>query len=451
MYEVIFVEEMNALIEERFANMYETEGYHLAASVPAQIPWFQCSLECKCFSQQAMSELDKIVCKCIKRKINTPEDISFVLALDLQIVVGEIEELCQTGLIVIDSGIISLTENGEKAFQIQKKVEDRIEIFLVYMNGITGEWVCSDERWIKEEELQDNTLRFQPIKSVIRQDIENNDYIISSLQQINETQIVSAKLQEYKAVVYSEEEVILFKNNTDIIFTMYNQARDELDIKAADSLMRKYKRRELLEVMQAEEYILQNEKVFSDYGMAVKELKYYRNKEIRELFKNIFDIAKESIFIISPWIDNKNYVMTEELLAKIEYALSVRGIQISIGYGYPSEKKMNAKRHKYMQDVTKKKEIGDNDKDWQTELMANKLKTMFAKYDNFSIFYVGTHEKILSYDEQYTLIGSYNFLSYDGGELEQYEGFNFRYEGSVMINDSEFARYVKREIFNIIK
>lgn len=35
------------------------------------------------------------------------------------------------------------------------------------------------------------------------------------------------------------------------------------------------------------------------------------------------------------------------------------------------------------------------DKDWQTELMAQKLMNRFGKYENFSMVYMGTHKKIL--------------------------------------------------------
>ena len=42
-----------------------------------------------------------------------------------------------------------------------------------------------------------------------------------------------------------------------------------------------------------------------------------------------------------------------------------------------------------LQDMMKK------DKDWQTELMAQKLMNRFGKYDNFSMVYMGTHKKIL--------------------------------------------------------
>ena len=70
------------------------------------------------------------------------------------------------------------------------------------------------------------------------------------------------------------------------------------------------------------------------------------------------------------------------------------------------------------------------DKDWQTELMAEKLKKRFARYENFSMTYIGTHEKVLCIDERYTLVGSYHF----------------RFEGGVMIDDAEFAKHVIKEI-----
>ena len=63
------------------------------------------------------------------------------------------------------------------------------------------------------------------------------------------------------------------------------------------------------------------------------------------------------------------------------------------------------------------------DKDWQTELMAEKLKKRFARYENFSMTYIGTHEKVLCIDERY-----------------------FRFEGGVMIDDAEFAKHVIKEI-----
>ena len=60
--------------------------------------------------------------------------------------------------------------------------------------------------------------------------------------------------------------------------------------------------------------------------------KYYRNKELRELFKNVFKIAEKSIYIISPWIDNNNFVINKELIQRMEDALKNRPLGAGGGF-----------------------------------------------------------------------------------------------------------------------
>ena len=84
--------------------------------------------------------------------------------------------------------------------------------------------------------------------------------------------------------------------------------------------------------------------------------------------------------------------------------------------------------------------------EYEDGVKPEKLKKRFARYENFSMTYIGTHEKVLCIDERYTLVGSYNLLSYDGGEKEMFQGYHFRFEGGVMIDDAEFAKHVIKEI-----
>lgn len=436
---------MEEIISEQFEKMYETEGYRLVASTNVRIPWFQCTLKCKCMTDQPMSELEGIICKCINRRINIIKDISFVLALDAEIVSGAVDELVKEGILSSENGIFLLTKSGEESYGKHSRKEILTQEFNVYMNGITGEWIVEINALESELSSTDVSIQLQPIRSVIKLNIENDDDIKSALQKQNNTNIVSMALLDYKVVIYTEERIFFYKNEIrKILFSIYNSVTKEINIKLGDALLQKYKKRELLEIMQAQKYILNNEALVDQYRGKVNELKYYRNKQIRELFKNVFEIAETSILIISPWIDNNNYVMTKELLDKIERALSQRKIKISIGYGYGSTEQMEKKRWEYNHNRDEKK-IAE-DRNWQTELMANKLKERFGKYKNFSIFHVGTHEKILSYDDRYTLIGSYNLLSYDGGESRGYAGYSFRFEGGVMIDDVDFAKYIKDEI-----
>lgn len=125
-------------------------------------------------------------------------------------------------------------------------------------------------------------------------------------------------------------------------------------------------------VRENETHIIKKSKAASEYPQSIGNHKYYRNKETRELFKNSFDTAEKSIYIISPWIDNNNYVMTDELIKKMENALADRKIVITIGYGYISKERLEKKRKAYGQ--AKDEKSMRKDKDWQTHLMAEKLK-----------------------------------------------------------------------------
>lgn len=448
------MEQIKENIKTEIENLYLSEGYNHVATVPVLIPWFQCYVKCTCKKEQPMTPLDSIVCKCIRREINTAEDIAFVLALDERIVDGEMDRLKQSGMIADIQGQMKLTAKGEEAF-LKNSMEAAYEKdFEVYMNGISGQYLYGDINTVADMH-KDNGLmhKIEPIKTVIGSDIENNAEIREQIEQEAALHIVSMKLQSYKTVVYQKEDLIVYKKEEEknILFALYNPVKKSLDLKPASALTKKYSRRELMTllniekiVQENERHILENSPVIAGYPKKTGTHRYYRNQEIRELFKSIFDTAQKSVYIVSPWIDNNGYVMTQALLDKMENALAKRNLSITIGYGYISEEKMQDKRRRYSRnhDDTAMR----RDKDWQTELMAEKLKKRFARYENFSMTYIGTHEKVLCIDERYTLVGSYNLLSYDGGEKEMFQGYHFRFEGGVMIDDAEFAKHVIKEI-----
>ena len=357
------MEGINDAAVEKYADFYEKEGYYLASSASVYVPLFRCTLKCQCIEQQPMSELDVFFCKCIEHEINTEVDIAFVLALDYQIVEGEVEELIQNGIIIKKEERLFFTEEGKQLYQQNSKKEKISREFTVNMNGITGKWSVTEIEGIIDSQIPKNAIRLQPIKTVIQIDIENNEEVIQALQYENNVHIVSVSLLDYKSIHYMEETIIFYKNNENrILFSLYDNKNQELDIMLADELLKKYQRRELFDIMYAEtgiqgieENFIQENKLLSKYGVFKKTTHtYYRNKEIRELFKGVFDIAEKSVFLISPWIDNNNYVMTEEILSRIEYALKEKGIRIFIGYGYISEEKMEKKEISSMKDLEKK-------------------------------------------------------------------------------------------------
>jgi len=137
------------------------------------------------------------------------------------------------------------------------------------------------------------------------------------------------------------------------------------------------------------------------------------------------------------------------LKERFERALK-KGIAIKIFYGYTSKDELNSLMRDYGP-MDKNNVDNINDRNVETEIIARKLRKKFEKYTCFEINHVdeGSHEKCLVYDEKYTLVGSLNLLSYDGGERQNYKGKNFRRESAVLIEDEDFAWDVMSNFFDI--
>lgn len=151
------------------------------------------------------------------------------------------------------------------------------------------------------------------------------------------------------------------------------------------------------------------------------------NEEIRSLLLNSFITAKESICIISPWISG--WVMSSFMDAIIKSTLN-RGVSIKILYGIGNLEGSNTIR-----EFDKKR----ND---YTDKYAEMLKNKYKKYaDKFSMQRGNTHGKLLICDEKYYIIGSYNFLSFDG----DYSKDDVRHEmGDYSENRKQIEYYKKR-------
>ena len=122
-----------------------------------------------------------------------------------------------------------------------------------------------------------------------------------------------------------------------------NYQTEKIDDSLSKALTEKYEKQKLLEILEVEKWIKEPEKDMLKISKISKEniknIKILGNKEIRELFKGIFDNAQKSVFIVSPWLSEK--IVTEEFIDSIEKALSKRKLSITIVYGMTSWRKLN--------------------------------------------------------------------------------------------------------------
>jgi len=198
------LEEKRTMEIEKYADIYEKNGYDLVSSAGIFVPWFQCTLKCLCMSEQPMSELDNVVCRCITSEINTIEDIAFVLALDVRIVEAEIEELLLSGILLEKDGTLYLTENGSLLHKRNMKVENVKEEFFVAINAVTGEWSVSVGERLSKAQISKDAVCLQPLRTVVKHELEENRELLTALQREHSVNIASIKLLDYITVNYQE-------------------------------------------------------------------------------------------------------------------------------------------------------------------------------------------------------------------------------------------------------
>jgi hypothetical protein len=116
---------------------------------------------------------------------------------------------------------------------------------------------------------------------------------------------------------------------------------------------------------------------------------FFRNERIRREFRSGIDRAKARIDIESPWLSRR---ALKDLFRPIEAALK-RGVQVRIVYGYPAV----------------------NDKEDETEHVATILQQRWNRYGAlFKMIHGNTHIKSFICDDEFLLVGSFNFLSFAG-------------------------------------
>ena len=432
--------------EEQFEKYYASEQYNWVASAPVRIPWYRCTMRCTVIEEQALSELDYFFCQAILSGIDTEEDLAFVFSLDRRIVQGELEALEADGMVRREDGAACLTEAGMTGYQKRSKSWKHTEYRTVFMNGVSGRWAAAPPGADvpPQESAETAILTLPPLCIPQAEDAERQFERLCGV----EGTLLAAAYEGFSAMEYCAETLLVYQQEEEIKIAFWHEEAG-WDIEVGAALTRQYERRALLGLLDIERLVRDKERHIVEHSSCIRQsappdvqYQYCRNREIRELFKNSFQTAEQSVFIVSPWIDQGGYVVTEDLLSNMESALR-RGIRLSIGYGYLSPEKHRSLCERMEQSAGRQE---FTDKNWQTEQMARSLRRRFASYPQFEIFHIGTHEKILIIDDRDCFVGSFNLLSYDGGEKDGFSGFQFRFEGGVRFTSPEFARQVKDTI-----
>ncbi|MDS0525878.1 phospholipase D-like domain-containing protein [Clostridium sp. SHJSY1] len=128
-----------------------------------------------------------------------------------------------------------------------------------------------------------------------------------------------------------------------------------------------------------------------------------KNNEVRMKFEEAFNLAENEIDIIGP--DINNHVLYKTGIHNFIENVIRKGISVKILYGIDEKEKNNSERASLIRK--------------NLEKIEQRLKRDFQGYGyNFKIKKGETHSKILICDNKFAMIGSYNFLLFDGDKNE---------------------------------
>ncbi|MHB9010073.1 MAG: protein kinase domain-containing protein, partial [Limisphaerales bacterium] len=176
-----------------------------------------------------------------------------------------------------------------------------------------------------------------------------------------------------------------------------------------------------IELLKSEIAKLLSEKQKAEKDLNSLEIRYLEVHEHRPLFEHSLREAKQRLLLISPWI--RDSVLNQNRLDKLKKLVEV-GVEVFIGYG-----------------------LGEDDKPGKDkgEHAIRFLEQLSRRHSNLHFHELGdTHAKILLVDDSYAVIGSFNWLSFEGSARR-----GFREEMSFRINKQAeierlFHRYLAR-------
>lgn len=445
-------------IHDKFSNLYE--GYRLIGSYKLYIPIYKINFIVEYLQDTKLNVIEEYICKCINMGINYFDDIGMTLALDDDILSFTLKNLKELKYVIEDRKSYSFTKEAKLLFkELLKRQPVKSEIEM-YFNTLKGEFVdnqiSSDEEHIYLS--FDNTYKdkeaiiLEPRKILYNNLKQYQEDILHTIKSINSDiiRINSVELKENKEVYYHLTLLLVYEFNNKYKMVAYDPCGlRQIDNSITTIIQELNDKGKLLEIIKEKQNIkisdfnriLENyEKEFSfeeadeeknEIIQDIREianksdtLEYIMNYKIREKFIYYLNHAEESLYIISPWMNN--YIINSEFIESFEKLLK-RGVKVRIIYG-----------------ISSKSDMKEDYRNANTYSIAQKLKVIGEPYgDLFKISHGQTHEKLLICDRKYYINGSFNFLSYSGETTGK-----FRNEGSTYSENKELIEKTIKLRFN---
>lgn len=437
-------------------------------------PFFKVKLKMDYVIETDLNIIEQYVCRCVQEGITSVQDIMYVLSLSESMLLFTINELERNHYLNENGRELAFTEEGKKLYSQQIKHDVEQRIVDCYYDGLSPEFKIeffgyeTEHKFVKykdiDEELKSNVLMpktfpsyqknkdFHHLSQRVLQHFNNESLDDPAKTQHKIVTITNFQLENEREVLYHEYLIMTYQNKDSYYHLLaYDPCGTEfVDQRLTQILQELHEMNQLPFQHETEErttgdldtilHALKNYASTKEINIdedirreSIEQLetitkneapsRYIMNYEIRKLFLHYLKEAKESLYIISPWMNS--YIIDEEFLNDIQNLLK-RGVKVSIIYGISAEEEQGDYRNQ------------------KTNRLAQKLSGIGKDFDGlFKIQHGQTHEKLVICDQKYYVNGSFNFLSYSGED----NGIFFRNEGStysedpVLINETIKLRF----------
>lgn len=368
------------------------------------------------------------------RDVNILDKLKEITCIDKDILDSILADLVKSGYILI-SPDLQITKKGKDVIINTGDNIKENSIAYVKLDGIRGEGIDTDlERnsfdtkmfpkkdkyelkpklsvYPRTESLSEYLTKNKTLKTVLYESINKKDMHIWDITGIK---ITKKFFEKYYCVFYKsksdedKQKILILDNKYEIDIDnteKFNKLLKDNIINIANEKSEAYKdNRKKFEEKKV------NEEIKIDESVVIKP------EEHPKYFRYVLDNSKISIFINSPWINNRVLGKYKE---NIKSALEKK-VKIFISYGMRKRSKSD-------------KESIDN----EAYIYLQKLKNDYK--DLLILKETNDHSKILISDDNFAIVGSFNWLSY-GGEGD-------RGETSSINKHKEFITKLKNDIFD---
>lgn len=380
------------------------------------------------------------------KNVNVPQKLKAITQLDDEIYGSISSELITKGLLSNENGEIRLSDKGKDALKQEKEKIVNDESAAVAIDSIYNEVLevaksgrdmrlpdkpSRDSIELKPkarpprsenlyEEFSDNKTLYQ----VLAQALQGLDSVNESGQEQSERQSVEVSnilavrdvrkfYKKYICLFYKnaldEEKILVVDERYEInaeITKLFDRLISEQNLTPSNANSNAWKDKEDKRERLSKEVIESRLESAPDLSegatLEVGEHKRY--------FIYVLKNAKKHIYIQSPWVRHDTLEIYKEY---IQSALE-KGVKITIKYG------MQKRSQKDKQEID--------------EVALTYLNELKAKYPNFSLKHDYDHSKIIICDDDFMIVGSFNWLSF-GGESKGDEAL--RGETSTIIKNKE--------------